>query len=70
MAPRKPAMEPTGPNTETEELYIAMVRRFIAAKRNRLDRRARALAGELDRISVAIGKEREAELLRWLMLED
>jgi hypothetical protein len=60
-------MELRGPQSETEERYIAMVRRFIAAKRAGFHRRAQALGGELDRVAAAIGTEREAELLRWLM---
>ena len=60
-------MEPRGPQSEIEERYIAMVRRFIAAKQAGLHRRSQALGRELDRVAEAIGTEREAELLRWLM---
>ena len=61
-------MELKGPQSEIEERYIAMVRRFIAAKRAGLHRRAQALGGELDRVAAAVGTERESELLRWLMI--
>ena len=61
-------MEPRGPQSEIEERYMAMVRQFIAAKRAGLHRRAEALGRKLDRVAAAIGTEREAELLRWLMV--
>jgi hypothetical protein len=58
----------TGPKTEIERRYVAMIRRFLAlTASHRNPRRRRALAGELDRTAALIGKKRAKELDHWAL---
>jgi hypothetical protein len=56
----------TGPKTQIERRYVAMIRRFLALTASyRNPRRRRALAKELDRTAALIGKKRAKELDHW-----